>query len=476
LEKLMHNKAQTRRQGTAKVLVRYCTGLVLLTGLLWADSSLANDLLPAQDPKVLSLGQGNEKVWQLPVAPIRVAIGNPAIAALNLVSGTGGKEYLLTGKQAGETSLLAWLPGHRYPQVWQVMVNLPTTKAPLAAPAPGMPTVQSQGPVVTLSGAVSSVMQEEDALQAAQAVAGKGATVLNETTIPVDNEVQIGVKVVEFSKSQLQNIGINFFAKTSNFTLGTFAPPVSATTATPLFQAASSAANATLIGQAFSVLGGSSNGNFLGYLNLLQANNVLRILAEPTLVAMNGHKASFLAGGQIPIPVPQSSGGTSPTITIQYKNYGVALDVTPYILSKNQIALHIAPSVSALDYTNAVTINGYSVPALTVRRANTTVTLGNGESLVIGGLVDRQMQQNINKVPLLGDLPILGAFFRSIQYSTSNMELAIIVTPRLVRPIAANAKLPALPGSTFADTPHHPLKELFLPGSEDGSAGPGYEP
>ncbi|MDD3761584.1 MAG: type II and III secretion system protein, partial [Acidithiobacillus sp.] len=131
---------------------------------------------------------------------------------------------------------------------------------------------------------------------------------------------------------------------------------------------------------------------------------------------------------------------------------------------------------SALDYTNAVTINGYSVPALTVRQANTTVTLGNGESLVIGGLVDRQMQQDINKVPLLGDLPIIGAFFRSIQYSSSNMELAIIVTPRLVRPMAANAKLPPLPGADFAASSHNTVKELFLPGSENDGAGPGYEP
>lgn len=451
--------------------------LAWLAAFGWAGSSLAAPADPGPS-HTLAVAKGGERLWQLPSAPIRVAIGDPKVASLNLISGTGGREYLLTGKEPGETSLLAWLPGHRYPEVWQVMVNAPVPTAPLAAPAPGLPKVQAQGNVVTLSGAVASQMQEEDALQAAQAVAGKDATILNQTTIPIDNEVQIGVKVVEFSKSELQNIGINFFAKTSNFTLGTFAPStVASSTANPLFQAASSTGSATLIGQAFSVLGGSSTGNVLGYLNLLQANNVLRILAEPTLVAMNGHKASFLAGGQIPIPVPQSSGfGAASTVTIQYKNYGVSLDVTPYILSKGQIALHVAPSVSALDYTNAVTINGYSVPALTVRQADTTVTLGNGESLVIGGLVDRQMQQDINKVPLLGDLPIIGAFFRSIQYSSSNMELAIIVTPRLVRPIAADAKLPPLPGADFAARPHNAVKELFLPGSENEGAGPGYEP
>ena len=200
------------------------------------------------------------------------------------------------------------------------------------------------------------------------------------------------------------------------------------------------------------------------------------MLAEPTLVAMNGQQASFLAGGEIPIPVPQSSGVGTPTITIQYKKYGVQLDLTPTILSAHRIALHVAPSVSSLDYTNAITLNGYSVPALLVRQADTTVTLGNGESLVIGGLVDRQMQQNISKVPVLGDLPILGAFFRSIQYSKQDMELAIIVTPRLVRPIAAGAKLPPLPGAAFAHSHFNLGKAVLLPGSDYNQPdnGPGY--
>lgn len=426
----------------------------------------------------LGITVGTQQVLTLDEPAYRVAVGDPKIASVRPLTRSHGKSLLITGIRSGETSLLVWQLGHKSPNVWQIGVNTTVPHAPLAAPAPGMPKITAQGNVVTLSGAVSSQMRQEAALQAAAAMAGKNGKIIDETTIPVDDEVQVGVKVVEFSKTELKNIGINIFAQANNgnFTLGTFAPStVTSASAIPAYTGATTAMNATAIGQAFSVLGISKN--FSGYLNMLEGNNVLRVLAEPTLVAMNGQKASFLAGGEIPIPVPQSSGtGGTPTITIQYKKYGVSLDLTPTILSAHKIALHIAPSVSSLDYANALTLNGFSVPALQVRQANTTVTLGNGESLIIGGLVDRQMQQNINKVPLLGDLPILGAFFRSIQYSKEDMELAIIVTPRLVRPIAAGAALPPMPGAAFAHSHLNVGKALFLPGShyDASTEGPGY--
>ncbi|MBN6746381.1 type II and III secretion system protein, partial [Acidithiobacillus sp. MC2.1] len=324
-------------------------------------------------------------------------------------------------------------------------------------------------------------VKHEAALEAAALAAGKTGKVIDQSVIPVDDEVQVGVKVVEFSKAQLKNVGINIFSSTGGFSLGTFGPSTLTSANYPVSLASGGPGALAITGvapftQAFNLVGGVGNSGLSSYLSLLEGNNILRVLAEPTLVAMNGQQASFLAGGEIPIPVPQSSGVGTPTITIQYKKYGVQLDLTPTILSAHRIALHVAPSVSSLDYTNAITLNGYSVPALLVRQADTTVTLGNGESLVIGGLVDRQMQQNISKVPILGDLPILGAFFRSIQYSKQDMELAIIVTPRLVRPIAAGAKLPPLPGAAFAHSRFNLGKAVLLPGSDYNQPdnGPGY--
>ncbi|WP_461277798.1 type II and III secretion system protein family protein [Acidithiobacillus sp.] len=431
--------------------------------------------------RALHITVGTQQTLSFQEPAYRVAVGDPKTAAVAPLPRSGGRQFLITGLNTGATSLLVWTLGHKTPKVWQLQVSVPVPGAPLAAPAPGMPEVRALGGAVTLSGSVADQMKHEAALEAAALAAGKTGKVIDESVIPVDDEVQVGVKVVEFSRAQLKNIGINIFSNstTGGFSLGTFGPATltSASYPAPLPNSGSLALTGVLpFAQAFNLVAGIGSSGLTSYLSLLEGNNILRVLAEPTLVAMNGHQASFLAGGEIPIPVPQSSGTGAPTITIEYKKYGVQLDLTPTILSAHRIALHIAPSVSSLDYTNAITLNGYSVPALLVRQTDTTVTLGNGESLVIGGLVDRQMQQNISKVPILGDLPILGAFFRSIQYSKQDMELAIIVTPRLVRPIAAGAKLPPLPGAAFARSHFNLGKAVFLPGSEydEPGQGPGY--
>ena len=177
----------------------------------------------------------------------------------------------------------------------------------------------------------------------------------------------------------------------------------------------------------------------------MEGNGLARVLAKPTLVAHSGQTASFLAGGEIPIPVP--SGGSN-SISIQYKEFGVKLQLTPTILSNERIALKVAPEASDLDYTQGVTINDISVPALRTRRADTFVELADGESFVIGGLVSRSTLSNVKKVPFLGDMPILGTFFKNLDYSQEETELVIIVTPRLVQPLPAGTNLEALlPGA-----------------------------
>ena len=429
--------------------------------------------------RALHITVGTQQTLSFKEPAYRVAVGNPKTAAVATLPRSGGRQFLITGLNTGATSLLVWTLGHKMPKVWQIQVSVPAPVAPLAAPAPGMPRITATGRAVTLSGSVADQMKHEAALEAAALASGKTGKVIDTSVIPVDDEVQVGVKVVEFSRAQLKNVGINIFANTGGFSLGTFGPATLTSASYPAPLPSSGSLLLTGVApftQAFNLVAGIGSTGLTSYLSLLEGNNILRVLAEPTLVAMNGQKASFLAGGEIPIPVPQSSGTGATTITIQYKKYGVQLDLTPTILSAHRIALHIAPSVSSLDYTNAITLNGYSVPALLVRQTDTTVTLGNGESLVISGLVDRQMQQNISKVPVLGDLPILGAFFRSIQYSKQDMELAIIVTPRLVRPIAAGAKLPPLPGAAFARSHFNLGKAVFLPGSEydKPGKGPGY--
>ena len=170
-------------------------------------------------------------------------------------------------------------------------------------------------------------------------------------------------------------------------------------------------------------------------MDALKQEGLLKVLAEPTLITMSGRKANFLAGGEYPIPVPQSGAGGFVTITIDYKPYGVALNFTPTVLDGNKINMQVAPEVSELDFSKAVTISGYIVPAVTTRRVSTVIELGDGQSFAIAGLLANNTREVINKFPLLGDIPILGVLFRSTEFQKNETELIIIVTPHLVKPM-----------------------------------------
>ena len=442
----------------------------------------AAEITTPSHPQKLALAVGTQTTLLLQAPAFRMSIGDPRVADVDLLSRSKGRELLVTAKSIGTTSLLIWDKAHPDPEAYTLVVSpvLPNVKIE------GGPTVSATGGTVVLSGPVQSQAAHQEALALAKGAAGKDGTVIDNSVMPVDAQVQVSVKVVEFSKTLLNQAGINIFSSTNGFTFGAFSPnalgSISLPTAAHIGQgAAISVTGVPPIAQAFNLIAGVGANGLSSYLSLMEGNNLLHVLAQPTLVAMNGHTATFLAGGEIPIPVPQSNGSGAPTITIQYKKYGVSLHLTPTILSKNQIALRVAPTVSALDYQHAVLLQGYEVPALTTRQVETSVTLGNGESLVIGGLVNRQMQQNIQKVPLLGDLPIIGAFFRNIAYQKTEDELAIIVTPKLVQPIAAGAKLPPMPGDELQGTRFSLGRAMFLPGSDgrqtiqtSDDTGPGF--
>lgn len=250
-------------------------------------------------------------------------------------------------------------------------------------------------------------------------------TLVDVSQIATSGVVQVEVKVVEVSKSVMKDIGVAFNAGGGRVSAGV-----------------------SLLPQLSGFLGGISynSSDFNATLRLLQSNGMARILAEPTLLALSGQSASFLAGGEIPIPV---AGGLG-TQTIEFKPFGIGLTVSPTVISRERIALKVAPEASELDYTNGIMMSNTdgsltTIPALRTRKADTTVELGDGESYLISGLVSRQTKANVNKIPLLGDLPIIGAFFRNVQYSQEDNELVIVVTPRLVRPIARGVTLP-MPG------------------------------
>jgi pilus assembly protein CpaC len=205
----------------------------------------------------------------------------------------------------------------------------------------------------------------------------------------------------------------------------------------------------------------------------LESRGLLEVLAEPNVLAQNGKEASFVAGGEFPYPVVQgSAGGGSAAVTIQFREFGVRLKFLPTITPRGSISLRVAPEVSALDFSHGLTVNGFSVPAVTVRRMDTSVELAEGQSFAIGGLLDNRVSDSLEKVPFLSDIPVLGKFFQSKSRNKENTELIVIVTPELVRPIPQGAPLPALQYPVPFLDPNTPSIAGNTPKAKSNSAPP----
>jgi pilus assembly protein CpaC len=212
----------------------------------------------------------------------------------------------------------------------------------------------------------------------------------------------------------------------------------------------------------FSFLGNGAT--WTTFIDALQDNGLLHVLAEPTLITLSGKTANFLAGGEFPVPVPQP--GITAIVTIQYKPFGVGLNFTPTVLSDGRINMIIAPEVSELDFSQAVSLQGYIIPSITTRRVSTTVELADGQSFAIAGLLQEEIKEDVQKFPLLGAIPILGALFRSSSFTKSETELVIIVTPHLVKPLDLSKQ--TLPTDTFVEPDDF---EFYLEGRLEGRDG-----
>ena len=375
----------------------------------------------------------------------RIAIADEAVATVTIsrktstrpVAGTpAAARLILTGKKTGQTTLMVWERGS----------TAATTYA-----------LEIQRPMPLIEGSVADVPAYRQAREEALASYGDKAVPLDRSQVEVrSHTVQVEVRVVEFSRSVLKQAGLNLSSYGPNshgFSFLSTSPG--------------------LLSEAFNLALNFGNANkgrgMQATLQLLQQNGLARVLAEPTLVTVSGQSASFLSGGELPIPVPQGLGTTS----IEYKPFGIGLSVTPTVLSNDRIVLKVAPEVSDIDYANGVNIGGSSVPAISTRRADTTIELGDGESFVIGGLVSRTTSSSVDKVPLLGDLPVIGSFFRNNRYTMNEKELVIIATPHLVKPIARGTDLSAqLPGGT--EQRDGPVWRSIFLGAASGDALPGF--
>jgi pilus assembly protein CpaC len=313
--------------------------------------------------------------------------------------------------------------------------------------------VQTIGQVAVINGSVAS---PEDAAQAemlVRAALNPGVDVTKADAplniVPVSRlkvatplQVTLKVKIAEVSRDVLKQIGVNLLSHdgTGGFQFGlgqgnpgTFGSPAVGTT-----PAVPKGLNIASVGTTLGAAGKLFGLDLLGSLDLAQTDGLATILAEPNLTALSGETASFLAGGEFPIPVSQSLGA----VTIEYKQYGVGLAFTPIVLADGRISMRVRPEVSELSDAGSVTLNNFKVPALTTRRAETTVELGSGQSMMIAGLLRNNNSNSITKAPFLGDLPILGMLFRSTKFQRQETELVVIVTPYLVRPVSGQLATP----------------------------------
>ena len=394
----------------------------------------------------LDTNQGRLVTLARPVSDVFVA--NPSIADVQVRSPT---QIYLLGKASGQTTVSATTRAGQvvYAATVRVGDNFSSIGAMLkmALPDADIKTFTMNG-VVLLTGSIANPGDAQQAESLVQAFVGDKVKVISRLRSATPLQVNLQVKFAEVSKSFIKNIGANISTidgtggfkfglsqgrtgYNPQFTPGSSAPlGVGFTTAPTAGSLINQVANGSTIGMAGKLFGL----DILSALDLGETDGQVVTLAQPNLSAMSGETGSFLAGGEIPIPISQGLGAVS----VEYKQYGVSLAYTPTVLSDGRISLRVRPEVSQLTAAGAVTLNGTQIPALSTRRAETTVELGSGQSMVIGGLLQNSTDNQMTKTPGIADVPILGALFRSNGWKRNETELMIVITPYLVKPVNAN--------------------------------------
>jgi pilus assembly protein CpaC len=408
----------------------------------------------AEGPQTLHLLVGHSILITSPTRVKRVSIADPSIAEAIVVT---PYQVQINGKAPGGVSLIIWDETGQS-QNFEVSVDIDVLgiTQKIHEVFPGEPVqIETSGNVVMLSGRVSSPEVAAKILQVVQGVTPK-VTNLMEVPAAVTPEIALQVRFAEVNRAAITQLGANFLRNFgSNMPLsvstGQFSPP--GLTQTQSVSTNGNTSTTTTSGNQFTISNLLNVAIFRPDINLaafvqaLQQENLLEILAEPNLLTESGKQASFLAGGQFPYPVPQATGaGGFTTITIEFKEFGVRLNFTPTLLPDGLIHLKVAPEVSSLDFTNALQLNGFLIPALAVNRAESEMDLRDGQSFAIAGLLDNRVTRQFEKIPGIGDIPILGKLFQSESLNKSKNELLIIVTPHIVHPLNPN-EVP--PGPSF---------------------------
>lgn len=413
------------------VFVFYCLILCVFVGTALASEKQKHGGDRPAIEEIL-INEGQQEVLRLPKAPTRIAVGDPEIADVSVTA--TAQDLLITAKKPGSTNLHIWHDDRSRARRYRLRVD---------------PRI--------IEGEFESLT--EHATKIPESVPNPS----DMTTVDMGGtQIQADIKVVEISRTALKEAGFFFGKNTANSTIavappGTLSSVQSAEAGSLLLE---SAAGFFPYAQAFQMVFGNSNQSWLSTVSLLEQGGYAYTLAEPSLVVLSGQTANFLAGGEFPIPVPQG-GSASGAITIKYREFGVRLALTPTLLAADRIMMKVAPEVSDLDFAAGIQSGSTRVPALKVRRTDTSIELGDGESFAISGLISQTTVANEDKLPWLGDLPYIGAFFRSKRFEKNDKELLMVVTPHIVHPIKRDAPMPALPGEAYRRTDPNFAKFLF---------------
>jgi len=391
---------------------------------------------------------------RLPAPAATIFVADPSIADIQAPS---NRVVFVFGKKPGRTSLFALAESGDPVAEYQVVVTQPIEDLRELLRnqiGEGRISVTYTPNGAVLSGTVPNAGLSETARSLTAQFLGDGAVVNNRLKVAGSIQVNLRVRVAEISRSVSKEFGINWNAvgQAGNFRFGLV-------TGRNAFNAAGELTRSPKGAAAIGVGWSDGVNNISAVIDALAAEGLVSILAEPNLTAVSGEPASFLAGGEFPIPVAQGND----RVSVDFRRFGVSLEFVPTVLSGDLINIRVKPEVSELSAKGAVQVSGFEIPAIATRRADTVVELASGQSFAIGGLIRRTFTTDVNNVPWLGDIPILGALFRSSQFQKDESELVIIVTPYIVRPAAAGLRAPTDGVAPPSDTDRVLYKTLAKP-------------
>lgn len=415
---------------------------------------------------------GRSVVIDYPEDVSRISTSNPEVVDYVPVS---TREILLHARGVGSATLVVWAKsGQRNFYNVNVELNLEPLRKLLRETFPGEDIhVSAARDSISLNGTVSAQAVADRATALLQGVTKNVVNNLRTKPAPADKQILLRVKFAELNRSQLSQFGLNLIstgaANTPGLvTTGQFSPPRATDLSGMIPGKAEGTSSQFNLTDALNVFAFRPDLNLAATMRALQQQGFLQILAEPNLLTSNGKEASFLVGGEFPVPVLQG-GANAGAVTVQFREFGIRLTFTPNMTENGTLKMYVKPEVSTIDIANAITLSGFTIPALATRRVESNIELSPGQSFVIGGLIDDRTTENLSRIPGLSSIPLLGALFRSRNENRSKTELIVVVTPEIVEPAAASDPklLPHMPLGVFPPA----MLPQGMPGSSNAGSG-----